>query len=75
MEIRRKELEFRLRIWIQRKRTFDILSDIRVRPGLEMKFKSRDLDFNEFPILERFKPFLNRKFGIWLEDSNSNQQL
>jgi hypothetical protein len=27
-----------------------------------MKFKSRDLGFNEFPILERFKPFLNRKF-------------
>jgi hypothetical protein len=29
-----------------------------------MKFKSRDLDSNEFPILERFRPFLNRKFGI-----------
>jgi hypothetical protein len=27
------------------------------------------LDFNGFPILERFKAFLNRKFGIWLEDS------
>jgi hypothetical protein len=37
-----------------------------------MKFKSWDLDFNEFPILERFKPFLNRKFEIWSNDSNSN---
>jgi hypothetical protein len=48
---------------------FDIHSDIGVRLGSEMKFKSRDLDFNEFPILESFKHFLNRKFGIWLENS------
>jgi hypothetical protein len=48
---------------------FDIPSDIGVGLGSEMKFKSRDLDFNEFPILERFKAFLTRKFGIWLEDS------
>jgi hypothetical protein len=34
-----------------------------------MKFESRDFDFNGFPILERFKPFLNRKFRIWLGDS------
>jgi hypothetical protein len=34
-----------------------------------MKFESRDFDFNEIPISERFKPFLNRKFGVWLEDS------
>jgi hypothetical protein len=34
-----------------------------------MEFISRDLDFNEFSISERFKTFLNRKFGIWLEDS------
>jgi hypothetical protein len=27
-----------------------------------MKSKSRDLGFNEFPISEMFKPFLNRKF-------------
>jgi hypothetical protein len=45
-------------------KNFDILSDIGVGLGSEMKFKSRDLDFNEFPILEGFKPFLNRKFGI-----------
>jgi hypothetical protein len=38
--------------------------DIRVGLGSEMKFKSRDLDSNEFPILERFKHFLKRKFGI-----------
>jgi hypothetical protein len=30
-----------------------------------MKFESRNFDFNKFPISERFKPFLNRKFGIW----------
>jgi hypothetical protein len=30
-----------------------------------MKFESRDSDFNGFPVSERFKPFLNRKFGIW----------
>jgi hypothetical protein len=41
---------------------FDILLDIWVGLGSEMKFKSRDLDFNEFPISERFKPFVNRKF-------------
>jgi hypothetical protein len=43
---------------------FDIHSDIRVGLGSEMKFKSRDLDFNKFPILKRFRTFLNRKFGI-----------
>jgi hypothetical protein len=48
---------------------FDIPSDIGVGLGSEMKFKSRDLDFNEFPISERFKAFRTRKFGIWLEDS------
>jgi hypothetical protein len=37
--------------------------------GSKMKFKSRDLDLNEFPISERFKPFLNRKFGIWSKGS------
>jgi hypothetical protein len=51
-----------------KRKNFGILSDIGVGLGSEMKFKSRDLDFNEFPISERFKPFLNRKFGIWLED-------
>jgi hypothetical protein len=34
-----------------------------------MKFEPRDFDFNELTNLERFKSFLNRKFGIWLEDS------
>jgi hypothetical protein len=43
---------------------FDILSDIEVGLGSEMKFKSRDLGFKEFPISERFRPFPNRKFGI-----------
>jgi hypothetical protein len=56
-----------------KKKNFDILSDIGVGLGSEMKFKSRDLDFNEFPISERFKSILNMKFGMWLEDSNSNQ--
>jgi hypothetical protein len=41
--------------------------------GSEMIFKSRDSDFNEFSILERFKLFLHRKFRIRSEDSNSNQ--
>jgi hypothetical protein len=34
-----------------------------------MRFKSMDFDFNEFQISERFKPFLNRKFGIWSNGS------
>jgi hypothetical protein len=34
-----------------------------------MKFEPRDFDFNELTDLERFKAFLNRKIGIWLEDS------
>jgi hypothetical protein len=37
--------------------------------GLEMKYEPRDFDFNELPNLEKFKAFLNRKFGICLEDS------
>jgi hypothetical protein len=37
--------------------------------GSKMKFKSRDFDLNEFRISERFKPFLNRKFGIWSKGS------
>jgi hypothetical protein len=49
MEIRQKEFEFRLRIWIQRKK-IDILSDIGVGLGSKMKFESRDLNFNELPI-------------------------
>jgi hypothetical protein len=68
-------------IWIPiqnldlKEKNFDILLDIGVGLGSEINFKSRDFNLNEFPILERFKPFLNRKFGIWLEDSNSNQWL
>jgi hypothetical protein len=50
-------------------KNFDILSDIGVGLGSEIKFKSRDLDFNEFPISERFKPFLNREFGFWSNGS------
>jgi hypothetical protein len=42
---------------------FDLLSDIGVGLGSEMKFKSRDLDFNKYQILERFRAFPNRKFG------------
>jgi hypothetical protein len=49
--------------------TFYIFLDIGVRHGSEMKFKSRDFDFNEFPISERIKPFINRKFGIWSKGS------
>jgi hypothetical protein len=56
-----------------KEKIFDIISNIGVGLGTKMKFGSRDLDFNEFPISKRFKPFLNRKSGIWLEDSNSNQ--
>jgi hypothetical protein len=65
-------------IWIpsqnldSKEKNLHILLDIGVGLGSEMNFKSRELDFNEFPILERFKPFLNRKFVIWSKDSNSN---
>jgi hypothetical protein len=47
-----------------KEKIFGIPSDIEVGLGSEMKFKSRDSDFNEFPISERFRPFPNRKFGI-----------
>jgi hypothetical protein len=59
--------------WKFYKEDFEVLLEIDKRLGSGMKFESRDFDFNEFP--EMFKPFLNRKFGIWLEDSNSNQGL
>jgi hypothetical protein len=52
-----------------KEKSFDILLDIGVGLGSKMKLRSRDLDFNEFPILKRFKPFVNTKFGVWLEDS------
>jgi hypothetical protein len=52
-----------------KEKNFDILLDIGVGLGLEIKFKSMDLDFNKFPILEWCKPFLNRKFGIWSKGS------
>jgi hypothetical protein len=64
-----------IEIRIRRKGKFDILSDIKIRLGSGNKFQSKDFDFNEFPILERFKPFKNRKFGTQLNDSNSNQRL
>jgi hypothetical protein len=38
-----------------KEKNFDILFEIGVGLGSEMKFKSRDLDFNEFSISERFK--------------------
>jgi hypothetical protein len=72
MEIRRNEFEFQFEIRIRRKGKFDILSDIEIRLGSGNEFESRDLDFDEVPISERFKPFLNRKFRIWSKDSNSN---
>jgi hypothetical protein len=72
MEIRRNEFEFQFEIQIRRKGKFDILSDIKIRLGSGNEFESRDLDFDEVPISERFKPFLNRKFRIWSKDSNSN---
>jgi hypothetical protein len=52
-----------------KEKNFDIVSDTGVGLGSKMKFKSRDLDFNEFRILERFKPFLNGKIGIWSKGS------
>jgi hypothetical protein len=52
-----------------KEKIFGIPSDIEVGLGSEMKFKSRDLDFNEFPISERFRPFPKRKFGIWSKGS------
>jgi hypothetical protein len=59
--------------WKFYKEDFEVLLEIDKRLGSGMKFESRDFDFNEFP--EMFKPFLNREFRIWLEDSNSNQGL
>jgi hypothetical protein len=50
-----------------KEKNFDVLSDIGVGLGSKMKFESRDLDFNEFPVLERFKPFINRKFWNLIE--------
>jgi hypothetical protein len=47
-----------------KEKIFDLISNIRVGLGSEMKFKSWDLDFNKFPISESFRPFPNRKFGI-----------
>jgi hypothetical protein len=64
-----KQIRIPSQNWDLKEKNFDILLNIRVELGSEMQFKSRDLDFNKFSILERFKPFLNRKFGIWLEDS------
>jgi hypothetical protein len=52
-----------------KEKNYDILSDIDIGIGIEIKFKSMDLDFNEFPNSEMFKPFLNRKFGIWSKGS------
>jgi hypothetical protein len=52
---------------------FEVVSKIKNRHGLGMKFETRNFHYNEFPSSEMFKPFINRKFGIWLEDSNSNQ--
>jgi hypothetical protein len=86
-DFRIEDISIRLGIWIQMKVWIFLKNKILVRKilmsfqkskidlGSEMKFKSRDSDFNRFPILERFKPFLNRKFGIWSKDSNSNKWL
>jgi hypothetical protein len=52
-----------------KEKIFDLLSDIGVGLGSEMKFKLWDLDLNEFPILESFRPSANRKFGIWSNGS------
>jgi hypothetical protein len=41
----------------------------------EMKLEPRDFDFKELTNLERFKAFLNRKFGILFKYSNLNQRL
>jgi hypothetical protein len=56
---------------------------LKIDLGSEMKFESGDLNSNHqarfwlkgIPNSERFKLFQTRKSGIWLKDSNSNQQL
>jgi hypothetical protein len=63
-----KQIQIPSQNWDSKEKNFDILFDIWDGLGSKMEFISRYLDFNEFSILERFKPFLNRKFGIWLED-------
>jgi hypothetical protein len=59
-----KQIRISSQNWDSNEKNFDIILDIGAELGSEMQFKSMDLDFNEFPILERFRPFLNRKFGI-----------
>jgi hypothetical protein len=44
------------------KEDFEVLSEIKNQLGSEIKFELGDFEFNEFPNLGRFKPFLNRKF-------------
>jgi hypothetical protein len=46
-----------------KEKNFDILLDIRVGLGSEMKFKSGVLNFNEFPVSERIKTL--SKEEIW----------
>jgi hypothetical protein len=59
-----KQIRIPSQNWDLKDKNFDILLDIVAEPGSKIQFKSRDLDFIEFPILERFRPFPNRKFGI-----------
>jgi hypothetical protein len=58
-----------------KEKNFGILLDIGVGLGSELKFKSMDLNFNEFPISKMFKPFLNRNLGFDRKVQNSNQRL
>jgi hypothetical protein len=73
MKIRRKEFKFWLRIWIRRKR---ILTSFWISVlDLAQKLNLNQGIWTSMNFQERFKPILDRKFGIWLDDSNSNQQL
>jgi hypothetical protein len=49
-----------------KEKIFDLLSDIGVGLGSEMKFKSWDFGLQQ---ISNLRKLLNRKIGIWLEDS------
>jgi hypothetical protein len=50
MEFRQKAFEVQLIIWIRRKRILASFGDIGAGLRSKMKFKSKDLDSNEFLI-------------------------
>jgi hypothetical protein len=63
-----------------KEKNFDILLDIRVGLGSEMKFKSGVLNFNEFPVSERIKTLSKEEIwnlarGFKFKSTTLNQEL